>query len=178
MPLSNPSSIINYLSLREGMKVADFGAGTGAYTFPAADRVGTTGRVYAVEVQEGMTVRMRSEIKTRGYTSVEAIYGDIESPGGSRIGDSTLDAVILANTLFLVPDKKGMLREIARVLRPGGSLLLVDWSGSTPGIGPVPEMVIPSERARELIEPFGFSHTMDIPAPGEHHYGMIFVRSV
>lgn len=177
MSFSNPESIIKYLALTENMKVADFGAGTGAYTKEAARRVGASGRVYAIEIQKELATRLKGELKHEGITNTEVIWGTIEKRGGSELNDSVIDAVILANTLFLVPDKVELVKEVARVLKPGGKLLLVDWMDSFGGIGPLPDMVVPPEKAQALFEHHGFSILEHIPESGDHHYGMIFVRA-
>lgn len=177
MSFSDPTTIIKYLALTENMKVADFGAGTGAYTKEAALRVGTSGRVYAIEIQKELATRLKGELKTAGITNTEVIWGNIEKRGGSELHDGVIDVVILANTLFLVPDKVELIKEIARVLKPGGKVLLVDWSDSFGGIGPLPSMVVTSENAEKLFAAYGFSLLEQIPESGEHHYGMIFVRA-
>jgi len=177
MPFQNPSSIIKYVGLIEGMKVADFGAGTGTYAKAASMSVGPTGRVYAIEIQKELALRLKKELKEQGMTNTEVIWGNIEKRGGSELGDEVIDAVILANTFFLVPDKIELLREIVRVLKKGGKLLLVDWLDSFGNIGPLAEMVVTPERAESLFTASGFSLLESIPESGDHHYGMIFIRA-
>ncbi|MBP6912282.1 MAG: class I SAM-dependent methyltransferase [Candidatus Pacebacteria bacterium] len=177
MPFSKPASIIKYLGLIEGMKVADFGSGLGAYTKEASFRVGLTGRVYAIEIQREIRDRLKKEIKEAGIVNTEVILGNIEKPGGTELGDRVIDVVILANILFLVPDKVSLVREVVRVLKPGGKVLVVDWTDSFGSIGPIPAMVIQSSEAEKLFIGHGFSLVEEIPESGEHHYGMIFVRA-
>lgn len=177
MSFSDPTTIIKYLGLTESMKVADFGAGSGAYTKEASRLVGISGRVYAIEIQKELATRLKAELKTAGITNTEVIWGNIEKRGGSELHDGVIDVVMLANTLFLVPDKVELIKEIARVLKPGGKVLLVDWSDSFGGIGPLPGMVVTSENAEKLFTAYGFSLLEQIPESGEHHYGMIFVRA-
>ncbi len=176
MSFSNPSTIIKYAGLIEGMKVADFGAGSGAYVRAAAKQVGQTGRVYAIEIQKELAGRLKKELKDEGYSNSEVIWGTIEKRGGSELGEGVVDLVILSNTLFLVPDKVELLREIARVLKKGGKVLLVEWLDSFGNMGPLPEMVVTPEKAESLFAGAGFTRIESIPESGDHHYGMIFVR--
>ena len=70
-------------------------------------------------------------------------------------------------------DKDTALEEAKRIVRPGGKLMLVDWSESFGGLGPQPDQVIVAKDARELCEKHGFTHERDFDA-GDHHYGLAF----
>lgn len=172
---SNPESNVEAFDLRLGMKVADFGAGSGFYSFAAAKRVGESGRVYAVDVQKDLLVKVKNEARKRGLLNVEVIAGDIEKRGGTRLRDGFLDAVIISNLLFQVPDKNGVADEAARVLKSGGKLLIVDWTDSFGGLGPAPDAVFDKGEAQALFESKGFKLLGEIPA-GEHHFGIIMAK--
>lgn len=172
MAFSNPEYNIRQLGLHEGELVADLGAGTGAYTLAAAKEVGGAGRVYAVEVQKEILSYIKDEMSRGGVTNVEIIWGDIERAGKTKIRDHTVDAVIIANVLFQVADKGGLLKEAKRILKPGGKALIVDWKESFGGMGPRAEDVFSYEEARALLEDNGFSFIRNIDA-GDHHYGFI-----
>ena len=58
---SNPEQNVLQLGLREGMRVADFGAGSGAYSLASGKKVGHTGHVYAIEVQKNLVKKLESE---------------------------------------------------------------------------------------------------------------------
>lgn len=176
MSFSKPASIIKYVGIVEGMKVADFGSGLGAYTKEASKRVGMTGRVYAIEIQREIRDRLIKELQEEGIANTEVIVGNIEKQGGTALKDHVIDVVLLANILFLVPDKVSLMREVVRVLKPAGKVLVVDWTDSFGNIGPIPDMVVKSVEVEQLFNAHGFSLFEEIPESGEHHYGMIFVR--
>ncbi len=161
------------MGLREGMKVGDFGAGSGHYARAAAAAVGPSGRVYAIDVQEDVLKHLKLNTHERHQHIIETIWGDIEKPGGSHLKDASLDAIILANTFFQVENRFGLLKEMQRVLKSGGKLLLVDWSGSHGGMGPTPEHVVPERDAEEFFISNGFYKAKSFPA-GPHHYGLLF----
>lgn len=173
---TNPEENIKALGIYEGMVIADLGAGTGAYTIPLAEKVGDTGRVYAVEVQKDFLTNIKNEATARGFKNVELLWGDIERAGGTKIKDGACDAVVISNVLFLAEDKPGLLRETRRILKTGGKLLLIDWSDSFNNLGPSPAMVVTKDSARALCEAEGFVLKNEIPA-GEHHYGFIMYKS-
>ncbi len=172
---SNPETNITALGIYEGMKIADLGAGTGSYTIPLAEKVGETGRVYAVEVQKDFLTNIKNTATARGFNNVEVLWGDIERLGGTKIKDSAVDAVVISNVLFQAEDKVGLIREAKRILKVGGKLLLIDWSDSFQNLGPTPEMVITKDSARSIFEAEGFVVKGEVPV-GEHHYGFILLR--
>ena len=172
---TNPEQNILSLGLIEGMRVADFGAGTGFYSKAASGKVGYTGKVYAVEVQKDLVKKLEADIKQWGYTNIECIWGDIERKGGTKIADRSMDAVIVSNVLFQAEDKIGLIDETKRVLKKKGKVLLIDWSGSFGGMGPTEDHVVTENKARELFEKRGFVFERNISA-GAQHYGIIFIH--
>ncbi len=172
---SNPEQNILKLGLREGMRVADFGSGTGAYSFAAGDHVGHTGHVYSIEVQKGLVKKLESEIKEKGVLNVECIWGNIEKNGGTKMADHSMDAVIIANVLFQAEDKLGLIDEAKRILKKGGKILFIDWIASFGNIGPTAENIIDSQTAESLFIKRGFKFVEKITT-NEHHYGIIFAH--
>lgn len=170
---TNPEQNILPLGLRDGMKVADFGAGTGFYSKAASSIVGYSGKVYAIEVQKDLVKKLESEIIHWGLKNVECIWGDIERSGGTKISDHSMDAVIISNVLFQAEDRLGLIDEAKRVLKIGGHILLIDWSDSFGGMGPTAQNVVNESMARELFEKRGLKYEKRISA-NDHHYGIIF----
>lgn len=172
MTFSDPQKNIQQFGLTEGMRVADLGAGSAAYTLAAARQVGTSGRVYAVEVQKELISNIKNSAAKQGLSNVEVIWGDIESPGGTKIQDHSIDAVIVSNVLFQAENKKGLVEEAKRILKPKGRVLAVDWKDSFGGMGPHPDHIVSEQSAKKLFEESGFSWERSISA-GAHHYGFI-----
>jgi ubiquinone/menaquinone biosynthesis C-methylase UbiE len=170
---SSPKDNVLHLGLREGMRVGDFGAGSGHYTRAASAIVGHSGKVYAIDVQEDVLKHLKLNTHDHHKSIIDAVWGDIEKPGGTHLRDASLDAVIIANTLFQVENRYGMLVELKRVLKQGGKLMLVDWAGSYGGMGPVPERVVTEHEAEEFFISGGFHKVKSFRA-GPHHYGIIF----
>jgi len=170
---SSPHENVLQLGLREGMKVGDFGTGTGHYARAATAIVGPSGQVYAIDVQEDVLKHLKLNTHARHQRVLSAVWGDIEKKGGTHLRDRSLDAAILANTFFQIENRFGFLEELKRVLVPDGKLMLVDWAGSYGGMGPVPEKVVSEHEAEGFFINGGFHKVKSFRA-GPHHYGIIF----
>src|SRR6266481_2977562 len=104
---SSPRENILQLGLREGMKVGDFGAGSGHYARAAAALVGHGGKVYAIDVQEDVLKHLKLNTHDLHQRIIDAIWGDIEKAGGTHLRDGSLDAAIVANTFFQIENRFG-----------------------------------------------------------------------
>lgn len=171
-----PQHAVTHFHLLPGDRVADFGAGSGHFSFAIAKAVLPNGRVTAVEIQKSLAERIASEARTKKITNIETMWGDLESPRGVRIADGALDAAVLANVLFQVTDKKRALAEVARTLRPLAKLFVVDWSEGFDGIGPHADHVVTESAAKTLMSENGFTYERSFPA-GTHHYGLVFHKN-
>lgn len=115
---------VGRLGLRAGAKVLDVGCGTGASALPAAQAVGRDGFVLGVDISARLLDRARTKAMTRGLTNVEFQLADMTALG---YPDSHFDAVVSVFAIFFVPDMKGLVRELWRMVRPGGKLAVTTW---------------------------------------------------
>lgn len=172
-PFSNPRENVLQLGLRQGMKVGDFGAGSGHYTHALSAIVEPDGKVYAIDIQEDVLKHLKLNARERHLHAIETVWGDVEKPGGTKLRDGFLDAVVVANILFQADDAAGLVAEVKRTLKPGGKLLVIDWAGSYGGMGPSPDRVVTEHKAEELFIGGGFHKVKSFRA-GPHHYGIVF----
>jgi ubiquinone/menaquinone biosynthesis C-methylase UbiE len=170
---SDPQKNLEQLKLTTGRSVADLGAGSGSYTLIAAKMVGPSGRVYAIDVMKEMLQKLKNSASLSRIFNVEALWGNMEKLGGTRLADSAVDVALVCNSLFQVEDKPTFALEVKRILKPGGRALVVDWKESFGGMGPQPEHVVSYDDAKRVFEKAGFVFERDISA-GAHHYGLIF----
>ena len=167
----NPESVSTHFHLKEGDVVADLGAGSGQYMRFLSKAVGESGKVYMGEIQKPLVEALGSQAREQHLSNVNTLWCDIESPGGIKLNDGALDAALLSNTLFQIENKQVAAAEIARILRSGGQLFIIDWTESFSGMGPHPGSVCIESEARALFEQVGFKFLRDFPA-GDHHYGI------
>jgi ubiquinone/menaquinone biosynthesis C-methylase UbiE len=170
---AHPDIAASHFHFRQGDKVADFGAGSGRFLRALSKAVGNDGRVYACEIRKNLVEMIGAQVLEWRLSNVETVWCDLEEVGGTGLKDSLLDGGVLVNTLFQIDDKNDAFTEMHRVMRPGGKLFIVDWTGSFGGLGPHPDQVTSAPEARLLAEAAGFSFQRDFPA-GDHHYGLAF----
>ncbi|OGC87813.1 hypothetical protein A3D70_00750 [Candidatus Adlerbacteria bacterium RIFCSPHIGHO2_02_FULL_54_18] len=168
----NPGRTLIAAKVAEGMRVADFGCGSGFFTRAAARLVGQSGLVWAVDAHQDILSRVKNLSLQEGLTNVEVVHGDVERKGGSRLPEENFDLVIITNLLFGAEHKDMLAREAGRVLHKGGRVLVVDWRDSFGGLGPHKDHVVSSDHARTLFELHGFVWESEVPA-GEFHWGFL-----
>lgn len=168
-----PSAMLAVCNLQSTDSVADFGAGSGFLSRAAAALV-PQGNVFAIEIHRDIVARLTREATEMHIGNLHPLWGDIEINGGSKLGDASMDFVIMSNILFQLDDKEGCMHEALRVLKPGGRMLVVDWSESFGGMGPRPEAVFRKEQAEALCAKVGLTMMTDRLEAGEHHYAILF----
>lgn len=167
--------IVGEFGFSEGMKVADFGCGSGEFAIAIAKVVGESGLVNAVDIIESRLESVRAKAKSAGLNNIQTIRSNLEVVGGSGIENDSQDAAVLANILFQNPNKENILRESHRVLKPDGQLIVIEWKKGAGGGAPE-ELRTSEEEMKVLVEGQGFKLERTIDA-GAFHYGLIFRKS-
>jgi SAM-dependent methyltransferase len=121
-----------YIPLKEGDIVVDLGSGNGNDAFNARQKVGTTGKVIGIEMNDILVDRSRRDAEMAGYNNVEFRAGLIENP---PVNDESAKAVISNCLLSNTVDKERVMSEAYRILKHHGHLSFSDIVTD----GPVPE---------------------------------------
>jgi len=115
---------VERLSLRAGSTVLDVGCGTGASAVPAAEIVGPSGSVIGVDLAEKLLEQARAKATQRHLQNVTFRLGDMTDLG---FPDGHFDAIVSVFSVFFVPDMEAAVRELWRMVKPGGKLAITIW---------------------------------------------------
>jgi arsenite methyltransferase len=112
-----------FAKIEPGDTVIDLGSGAGNDCFIARHETGAFGKVIGIDFTEAMVALARTNAETRGFNNVEFRLGDIEN---MPVSNEVADVVVSNCVLNLVPDKKAVIADIMRVLKPGGHFSISD----------------------------------------------------
>jgi len=164
------------LGLTYGMKVGDFGCGGGGYFALEASRlVGDHGQIFAVDVLQSVLSNVASRAQSLGVENITTVWSNLEVFGATKILDDSLDAGLILNVLFQNKDPRAIIREAARMVRPGGELLVIDWKEGRFPLGPLPQDKVSPSTVRRVARDLGLVETYAFDA-GPFHYGVIFEK--
>lgn len=142
-----PADVVAMLELEPGMTVADLGAGTGYFMPHLAEAVGADGRVLALDTEPNMVEHMRGRAEEAGLSQVEPREVATDDPG---LEPSSVDRILVVDTWHHIADRPAYAALLARALRPGGFVLVVDYTRDAPE-GPPAAMRLPPETVVEEL---------------------------
>jgi ubiquinone/menaquinone biosynthesis C-methylase UbiE len=115
---------VERLGLHEGDRVLDVPCGSGASALHAARAVGASGYVVAVDLAPALLDLVRAKAAREGIANLETREADMRALG---YPDASFDAVVCVFGVFFVPDRTAIVRELWRLVRPGGVLAITTW---------------------------------------------------
>lgn len=171
--LIDAGRLFDALDVRKSMVLLDLGSGRGDYTVPLAEAVGPEGSVFAVDAWEEGLARVRERASQRHLNNISTLMADVNK--GIPLNDGTVDICLMATVLHdLLREGTGetVLRETARVLKPGGRLAVLEFKKIEDGPGPPLKIRLSEKDVEDLLVPLGF-HIDSVSDVGRHHYLLI-----
>jgi ubiquinone/menaquinone biosynthesis C-methylase UbiE len=148
-----PDDVVSLLQLWPGNVVADVGAGTGHFEPHLARAVGATGRVLALDVEPHMVTYLKRRVKKEGLGNVTVQKVAANDPG---LPDGSVDRLLVVNTWHHLPQRAQYAAAMNRALRPGGFVVVVDFTAESPEGPPAHARLSPATVIAEL-QAGGFS---------------------
>ncbi len=171
----NPQEIIDSLEILPGMSVAHFGCGTGVFTFPIAKKIGSEGRVWALDVLGYKIDMVNSQAKNIGLNNIIVKQVNLEGKNGSGLEEESVDWVIIVNMLHQNKKKNHILEDAVKILKEKGRILFIDWKVSNNAIGPDKEIRISHEDLIKLVRKNGLGIIKELEI-SRFYFGAILTR--
>ena len=166
--------LISNLPLSETSVVADIGAGTGYFTFPVAQRV-PMGKVYAVDIQPEMLAFIAERVTADNVANVEPVLGTPDNP---NLPPNGVDLAFIVDAYHEFTFPREMGQHLARALKPGGKLVLVEYRAEDPLVPIKPLHKMSEEQVKSEMAALGLQwvatedylpqqHVLIFEKPGE-----------
>ena len=165
----SPEIILNAVEIKPHFIVADLGCGSGYFTLRLAEKAK---KVYGIDVQKEMIDYVRTKIRKLKIKNAELL---VSKPSEIPLGNESVDLLLTVNTLHEFDDKERMIKEMRRVVKKGGKILIVDFMKKETGFGPPVEIRVSKDKAVRLFEAESLAliEKRDLP----YHYLLVFVKS-
>jgi ubiquinone/menaquinone biosynthesis C-methylase UbiE len=164
--LVDKEKVLAELNLQKGTVLLDVASGAGNYALEIANAMPEGGKIYAVDLWREGIDDLKRRAAERGLTSIRAVVADVSKEIPLR--DHSVDVCFVATALHdLAEDNtaEGALKEMARVLKPGGNLVVIEFK-KIEGPGPPLRIRLSPKELDALVLPFGFKshHMVDVGA--------------
>lgn len=118
--------VMDILNIKEGKTVADLGAGSGWFSTRAAKKVGKSGKVFAVEINQEYINYINERAKRENFTNIQTILGTEDDP---KLPSDAVDAVLILKTYHEIGQPVKVMRRLRQSLKKGGLLGIIDKNG-------------------------------------------------
>lgn len=147
--------VMNLLQIKEGSSVADMGAGSGWFTVRAARRVGSRGKVYAVDINRDYLKYIEARAYREKLSNVRTVLGKEDDP---LLPQQSVDAVLMLKTYHEIAQPIRLLKRLRQSMRSGAQLGIIDRNGTGDEHGVERDTVVSEARRAgfELVEQYDF----------------------
>ena len=119
-----PNRLVEMLKLKEGDVVADIGIGTGYIARKISPKIGETGTIYGVEIQQEMLDILAEKMAEEGITNIKGVLGTITDP---KLPPNSVDLAIMVDVYHEFSHPYEMMKNICRGLKTGGRVVFVEY---------------------------------------------------
>lgn len=149
--------VIARLRIKPGDILTDIGAGAGVFSLPFARAVAPGGKVYAVEVDQGLVDHIAEKVRAEGVSNVETVLGEFTDP---NLPTQDIDLAFFHDVLHHVKDRADYLKNLARYIKPKGRIAIIERGHTRPEER---EMHMSQEEVTAWMADIGFQ-------PSEEHF--------
>ncbi|NLF88833.1 class I SAM-dependent methyltransferase [Candidatus Bathyarchaeota archaeon] len=159
----NPDAVL--ATLRQGMVFVDVGCGDGYFSILAAEKVGSEGKVYAVDIDESRIKLLKEKAQTQRLDNIVAVAARAEE---TVFCEGCADIVLYSMDLHDFDDPEQVIANANTMLKPGGKVIDLDWKKMQMDFGPPYEVRFSEQKAKDMLQNAGF--TAEAVEAGPYHY--------
>ncbi|MCX6596433.1 MAG: methyltransferase domain-containing protein [Acidobacteria bacterium] len=148
-----PDTALTSIGVKEGMTVADVGAGSGYFTVRLSRKVGAAGKVYANDIQPEMLRLLRQRLAKAQFTNIETVLGTEADP---KLPAKSQDLILMVDVYHEFAQPQKMLRKLREALKDDGRLVLLEYRKEDPWVPIRPEHKMSVAEAKLEVEDEGF----------------------
>lgn len=160
------SELIAALEIRPGMVVADVGAGSGLLTGPLARATGPSGVVYASDIDEGLLDHVTRKARTDGLDNVRTVLGTFTD---AKLPDA-VDLAFMNDVLHHVAEREPYVAQLARYLKPGGRLAIVEYTTAGTPHRTEPDLIVTETQVDEWARAAGLRLLRRVPLYDDRYF--------
>jgi FkbM family methyltransferase len=148
-----PDQVIQALGLPPGASVADIGAGGGYFSEKLAHAVGSSGRVYATDVQPTLIRKLRRRVEKKSLTNVTVIHAGFDDPG---LPERSCDLAFFSSVYKEIDGRVAYMRKLQDALKAGGRVAILEYRPEAEARGPEKKDRLPEAQVIEDLEAAGY----------------------
>ncbi len=161
-----PEELLDLLGIKEGDVVADIGAGAGFFSLRAAERVGRTGEVLAVDVQPEMIAGLKMMMKRFGHENIVPILGNVDDP---KLPADSVDHVLIIIAYHEFSHPVEMMLKVRKAMKQDGQMLIVEYKAEDLSSRVAPLHKMSEAEIMKEIQALGFTRDRVIDIiPSQH----------
>jgi 2-polyprenyl-3-methyl-5-hydroxy-6-metoxy-1,4-benzoquinol methylase len=167
--------VLPLLKLKIGDKVADVGAGTGAFSLPLARTVGPPEKLYAVDIAPGLLDYIAQKAKKEKVDNIQTVKGEFSDP---KLPTRDVDLAFFHDVLHHIENRHAYLKALATYMKPTGRIALIEMNRDDPNTPHrnSPEMLLSKEEVKQWMADVGFYPEEEFDLFGNAKWFVIYAR--
>src|SRR5215831_3155753 len=154
--------VLAKLNLKPGMIVADIGAGSGLFSRPLAKAVGTSGKVYAVDIQQDLLDYINKRSKEEKIPNIQTVLGEFSDP---RLPARDVDLAFINDVLHHIENRAAYLQALGTYIKPSGRIVIIEMNKDDPNTPHKnqPELLVSKDQIAQWMSDAGFKQAQEYP---------------
>jgi SAM-dependent methyltransferase len=167
--------VLPILNLKPGDKVADIGAGTGAFSLPLAKTVAPSGKVYAVDIDPGLLDYIVQKAKKENLENIQTVKGEFSDP---KLPARDVDLGFFHDVLHHIENRQAYLKALGAYIKPTGRIALIEMNRDDPKTPHRnnPQMLLSKDEVKSWMAAAGFYPAVEYDIFGNRKWFIIYTR--